>query len=102
MTDTPRLPLARTPPRPLSFRGSREELLALDRRHLILGLVCTWLVGMGLMSGMRAEGTANDAAYQVLFVLTLLSWMAVAPLFLAYLTLAALAPRERWRARARR
>jgi hypothetical protein len=37
----------RTALRLLCFRSSREELLALDRRHLAFGLVCTWLVGMG-------------------------------------------------------
>ncbi len=37
----------RTTARLLTFRSSREELLALDRRHLAFGLACTWLVGMG-------------------------------------------------------
>ncbi|HLZ54580.1 MAG TPA: hypothetical protein VKS19_08905 [Verrucomicrobiae bacterium] len=31
----------------LTFRSSEEELQALDHRHLIFGLLCTWLVGMG-------------------------------------------------------
>jgi len=31
----------------LTFRSSKEELRALNYRHLIFGLVCTWLVGMG-------------------------------------------------------
>jgi hypothetical protein len=30
----------------LTFRSSREELLALDRLHLAFGLVATWCVGM--------------------------------------------------------
>jgi hypothetical protein len=47
MSDSPKLPLARTVLRLLFFRSSREELLALDQRHLVLGLVSTWLVGMG-------------------------------------------------------
>jgi hypothetical protein len=33
--------------RVLTFRASREELIALDSRHLVFGFVCTWLVGMG-------------------------------------------------------
>ena len=33
--------------RVLTFRASREQLLALDTRHLLFGFVCTWLVGMG-------------------------------------------------------
>jgi hypothetical protein len=39
--------VGRTVARLLTFRISREELLALDARHLKVGLVCTWLVGMG-------------------------------------------------------
>ena len=31
----------------LTFRASRDELLAPDRRHLAFGLACTWVVGMG-------------------------------------------------------
>lgn len=33
--------------RVLSLQVTRAELLALDRRHLALGLVSTWVVGMG-------------------------------------------------------
>jgi hypothetical protein len=228
MTDTPKRSLAGTALRLLFFRSSREELLALDQRHLVLGLVCTWLVGMGrywddpgahllqhlgvgsvvyvfvlsgflwllmwplgpeewsfrrlltfvslvsppaalyaipverfltldvarsvnvwflavvatwrvallafylrrsarlpwlsmgvgtllplgvivtvlamlnleravfdIMSGMGRQGTANDAAYQVLFLLTLLSWMAVGPLLVAYGVLSALTYRRK-------
>jgi hypothetical protein len=31
----------------LTFRIGREELSALDERHLWFGLACTWLVGIG-------------------------------------------------------
>jgi len=31
----------------LAFRASSDELHTLDRRHLALGLLLTWLVGMG-------------------------------------------------------
>lgn len=37
----------RTAARVLFFRASREELLGLDRRHLAVGMVATWLVGIG-------------------------------------------------------
>lgn len=37
----------RTAIRVLFFRATREELLALDYRHLALGLLFTWVVGMG-------------------------------------------------------
>ena len=33
--------------RVLVFRATAAELEGLDRRHLALGLVCTWLVGVG-------------------------------------------------------
>jgi len=33
--------------RVLTFRVTRDELLRLDGRHLVFGLVSTWLVGMG-------------------------------------------------------
>jgi hypothetical protein len=32
----------------LAFRASREELAALGYKHLALGLLCTWIVGMGI------------------------------------------------------
>lgn len=31
----------------LTFRSTRDELLALNSKHLIVGLVCAWLVGIG-------------------------------------------------------
>ncbi|MBI2931754.1 MAG: hypothetical protein HYY16_08885 [Planctomycetes bacterium] len=37
----------RTAFRVLFFMARREELLALDRRHLIFGMVMTWLAGIG-------------------------------------------------------
>jgi len=39
--------VVRTAFRVLTFRVSRDELVALDGRHLAFGLVCTWLVGIG-------------------------------------------------------
>lgn len=33
--------------RVLTFRATREELSSLNRRHLLLGLIMTWLVGVG-------------------------------------------------------
>ncbi|XXF78473.1 hypothetical protein P2318_01575 [Myxococcaceae bacterium GXIMD 01537] len=47
MTETTRLPVVSTALRVLTFRIRREELLAMDGRHLAFGLVWTWLVGMG-------------------------------------------------------
>ncbi|MDQ3036229.1 MAG: hypothetical protein M3Y87_27760 [Myxococcota bacterium] len=39
--------VVRTALRVLTFRASGEELRALDRRHLALGLAATWIVGIG-------------------------------------------------------
>ncbi len=33
--------------RALTFRATQEELIGLDYRHLCVGLVATWLVGIG-------------------------------------------------------
>ncbi|MCA9685485.1 MAG: hypothetical protein KC457_25125 [Myxococcales bacterium] len=46
-TPTPSLTVLRAGARLLSFRLSRDELLALDRRHLAFGFVMTWLAGAG-------------------------------------------------------
>lgn len=39
--------LLRTTGRLLTFQLSKEEFAQLDSRHLIFGLICTWVVGMG-------------------------------------------------------
>jgi hypothetical protein len=39
--------VAATALRVLTFRATAEELRALDRRHLALGLAATWIVGIG-------------------------------------------------------
>lgn len=37
----------RTTGRLLTFRLTKEEFLQFDTRHLVFGLICTWIVGMG-------------------------------------------------------
>jgi hypothetical protein len=37
----------RTAARLLTFRLTQKEFLELGARHLVFGLVCAWLVGMG-------------------------------------------------------
>lgn len=48
-TDAPtnRTSVLRTAFRLLTFRATRDELLNVGPRHLTIGLVCTWLVGIG-------------------------------------------------------
>src|SRR5947207_1870035 len=31
----------------LTFQASRDELTHLNRRHLVVGMLCTWIVGVG-------------------------------------------------------
>jgi hypothetical protein len=77
------LPLFRTAARLLTFQISRNELLQLDNRHLILGLCMTWIVGMG-----RSWDDTNANILQHLgigsvmyiFVLSLLIWLVARPL----------------------
>jgi hypothetical protein len=69
--------------RVLTFRASREELLALDRRHLALGLGLTWLVGIGrtwddpTVDLARRTGLGS-VAYVLL--LSLVLWLVLLPL----------------------
>lgn len=75
----------------LTFQVSRDELLALDRRHLAAGLICTWVVGMGrYWDDPRAVGaqTLGLGSVAYVFVLAALLWAVLAPFQL-----------ERWRYR---
>lgn len=67
----------------LTFRITREELDQFGNRHLLLGLVCTWIVGRG-----RYWDHPNAELLQYLgvgsviyiFILSLLLWLVVLPL----------------------
>ncbi len=97
----------------VTFRASRDEMAAFDKRHLLLGLLLVWLVGMGR--------TWDDPQVELLrrlglgslvyvFCLTFLLWMTFKPLVpqatyrhvLTFICLAALPgaiyamPVERW------
>jgi hypothetical protein len=100
--------------RVLTFRARRAELVSLDAGHLTLGLVCTWLVGMGRYwddprAGLLQRLGAGSVVY--VFALALLLWLALWPLrpeswsyfrVLTYITLVAppaalyALPVERW------
>jgi len=67
----------------LSFRATRDELLLLDRRHLALGLVATWLVGMGrYWDSPRALLFQKAGLGSVVYVFTLATflWLILWPL----------------------
>jgi hypothetical protein len=73
----------RTTARVLCFRASREELLALDRRHLAFGLACTWLVGIGrYWDDPRAHLVQHLGLGSVIYVfaLSLFLWLLLWPL----------------------
>src|SRR5206468_2130388 len=50
------LPELKTMGRLLAFQADTNELTALNRRHLALGLVCTWIVGILLVHISRSSG----------------------------------------------
>lgn len=68
----------------LTFRISREELLALDQGHLVLGLAGTWLVGMGRYwddAGARMVQKSGLGSLVYVFVLSFILWVLVKPYF---------------------
>lgn len=75
--------VSRTAWRVLTFQASAEELRALDRRHLALGLAATWIVGIGRTWDdptaplLRRTGIGS-LAYVVFLALVL--WAVAAPL----------------------
>ena len=69
--------------RRLLFRPSREELFGLRWQHLTLGLVCTWLVGMGRYwdnprVGLLQHLSIGSVIY--VFVLSSFLWLIIWPL----------------------
>lgn len=67
----------------LTFRITREEFLNFERRHLLFGLVCTWLVGMGrYWDNPRVSILQHLGIGSVIyiFVLSLLLWLVPLPL----------------------
>lgn len=64
--------------RVLTFRATREELEALDPRHLVMGLLWTWAVGIGRWwDDPRAGGMQKLGVGSVgyVFVLSLVLWL---------------------------
>ncbi len=66
----------------LSFRLVREEMLALDRRHFIAGLIGTWVVGMGRYwddPGAKVLQHLGLGSVIYIFVMAFLIWLTVLP-----------------------
>ena len=73
----------RTAWRILTFRASGDELQTLNVRHLILGLACTWLVGIGRWwedprAGLLQHLGVGSVVY--VFVLASFLWVVTWPL----------------------
>lgn len=69
----------------LTFRASKDELTALNHRHLFLGLIMTWLVGMGRWwedprANLFQQLGVGSVIY--IFVLALFLWLIFWPLTL--------------------
>jgi hypothetical protein len=67
----------------LTFRLSREDYLALDRRHLGVALLCTWVVGIGRWwddekASLLLRSGLGSVAYTC--ILAGLFWLVVLPL----------------------
>jgi formate/nitrite transporter FocA (FNT family) len=76
-------PEIRTAMRVLTFRAAADELRALNLRHLAIGLVCTWLVGIGRWwEDSRANLAQHLGIGSVIyvFVLALFLWLVLWPL----------------------
>jgi hypothetical protein len=72
-----------TTARLLTFRASETELVNLSYRHLILGLGCTWIVGIGRYwdnprVGLLQHLGTGSVVY--IFALSLFLWLIVWPL----------------------
>lgn len=67
----------------LTFRASAEELVQLNKRHLLFGLLCTWAVGVGrYWDNPRVHLLQHLGVGSVIyvFVLALLLWVILWPL----------------------
>ena len=78
-----RVPLFSTALRVLFFCADRETLLKLDGRHTALGLIATWLVGMGRYwddPGAHLLQHLGVGSVLYVFALTTLLWLVMWPL----------------------
>lgn len=83
MTDPAASNIWATAWRLLTFRASTEDLIQLNKRHLLFGLLCTWVVGIGrYWDNPRANFLQHLGVGSVIyvFVLALLLWFIMWPL----------------------
>ncbi len=84
---TPTIPpwseVIKTTARLLTFRAAEIELASLGRRHLLFGLLCTWIVGIGRYWDNSRVGLLQHlgiGSVVYIFVLALLLWALAYPL----------------------
>ena len=68
----------------LSFQNTREDYLGLNRRHLIVGLIGTWLVGMGRYwddPGAHLLQHLGLGSVIYIFGLSFFIWLIIKPYF---------------------
>lgn len=73
----------RTLARVIFFRASQTEFKQLSSRHLLVGLVCTWLVGIGRYWDNPRVGWLQHlgvGSVVYLFILSLFLWLIIWPL----------------------
>ena len=67
----------------LTFRASRDELLGMTPRHLVFGLLCAWIVGIGRYWDNSRVGILQHlgiGSVIYVFVLALFLWLIIWPL----------------------
>jgi hypothetical protein len=67
----------------LTFRASRDELLGMTSKHLVFGLLCAWIVGMGRYWDNSRVGILQHlgiGSVIYVFVLSLFLWSIIWPL----------------------
>lgn len=67
----------------LTFRAKNEDLIGLSHRHLLLGLSCTWIVGIGRYYDNPRVGLLQHlgvGSVICVFVFSLFIWLIVWPL----------------------
>jgi hypothetical protein len=80
---TTTLNVFRTTGRLLAFRLTQKEFLELGGRHLVFGLVCAWLVGMGRYwddPGAHMLQRLGVGSVIYVFALSLFLWLLIWPL----------------------
>jgi hypothetical protein len=67
----------------LTFRMAREEFLLFNYKHLVFGIVCTWVVGVGRWwddPGANLLQHLGVGSVVYIFLLSLLLWLIIWPL----------------------